>query len=499
MPHIAPRCGKSPRAGARARRVLAGKPWCARAVRDYRGGVSAPVTDAQTAHAAGVERLLESYPRGSRDGDGAAGQAHLESVPLARGDHDAGSRHLWIGGRHCGRSRCAYRRRRRNVHVRRPRGRDAALRAGAARGAAAEDHHPGRRRHRARHRVDVVSQRAAARVRARDGHPHRRRRDRDRIAHENADLFRAFPNSYGTLGYAVRLRIELEPVKPFVALTHLRFHALADLVAAMDGIIETGRHDGVRGRLPRRRGLQRRRELPLPRHADRRRRVRSATTPASASTTGPSSTTTASRRDRLTIHDYLWRWDTDWFWCSEAFGAQHPIIRRFWPRRYRRSSVVLEADGTGAAVRHRRPPREAEGPASSRTRRAGHRGADRAVRRVPRLVPGNVPIEPIWLCPLRLRDEDGWPLYPIRAAPDLRQHRLLGDRAGRADRGGDEPADRAQGQRTRRPQIAVLRRLLLARRIRPNSTAARPTVPSKERYDPDSRLLDLYAKAVQRR
>ena len=24
----------------------------------------------------------------------------------------------------------------------------------------------------------------------------------------------------------------------------------------------------------------------------------------------------------------------------------------------------------------------------------------------------NVPIEPIWLCPLRLRDDAGWPLYP---------------------------------------------------------------------------------------
>ena len=26
----------------------------------------------------------------------------------------------------------------------------------------------------------------------------------------------------------------------------------------------------------------------------------------------------------------------------------------------------------------------------------------------------NVPIEPIWLCPLRLRDDGSWPLYPIR-------------------------------------------------------------------------------------
>ena len=36
----------------------------------------------------------------------------------------------------------------------------------------------------------------------------------------HGDLFRTFPNSYGTLGYAVRLKIELEPVKPFVALRH---------------------------------------------------------------------------------------------------------------------------------------------------------------------------------------------------------------------------------------------------------------------------------------
>ena len=28
------------------------------------------------------------------------------------------------------------------------------------------------------------------------------------------DLFDAFPNSYGSLGYATRLRIELEPVRP---------------------------------------------------------------------------------------------------------------------------------------------------------------------------------------------------------------------------------------------------------------------------------------------
>ena len=53
----------------------------------------------------------------------------------------------------------------------------------------------------------------------------------------------------------------------------------------------------------------------------------------------------AEKHDRLTIHDYLWRWDTDWFWCSRAFGAQDPRIRRFWPRRYRRSAFYWKLIG----------------------------------------------------------------------------------------------------------------------------------------------------------
>src|SRR5579884_1881348 len=62
---------------------------------------------------------------------------------------------------------------------------------------------------------------------------------------KNPDLFRAFPNSYGTLGYSTRLRIELEPVKPFVTLRHIRFHSLAEMVAAMERIVDTGGFDGV--------------------------------------------------------------------------------------------------------------------------------------------------------------------------------------------------------------------------------------------------------------
>ena len=75
---------------------------------------------------------------------------------------------------------------------------------------------------------------------------------------QHPDLYRAFPNSYGTLGYSVRLRIALETVQPYVALRHVRYHSMSrpgrcDAPHRRDRC--TGRHPG---RLPRRRGVQRR-------------------------------------------------------------------------------------------------------------------------------------------------------------------------------------------------------------------------------------------------
>ncbi len=49
-------------------------------------------------------------------------------------------------------------------------------------------------------------------------------------------LYRGFPNSYGTLGYALALTIELEPVQPYVHLRHFRFGSAADCMAAVEQI-----------------------------------------------------------------------------------------------------------------------------------------------------------------------------------------------------------------------------------------------------------------------
>ncbi len=60
------------------------------------------------------------------------------------------------------------------------------------------------------------------------------------------DLFYGFPNSYGSLGYALRLKIELEPTKPFVHLRHLRFDSAEAMTAAIEQISAQGEHDGSR-------------------------------------------------------------------------------------------------------------------------------------------------------------------------------------------------------------------------------------------------------------
>src|SRR5580698_3414661 len=61
---------------------------------------------------------------------------------------------------------------------------------------------------------------------------------------EYADLFSGFPNSYGTLGYALSLTIELEPVRPFVHLCHFRF---TDPQACMDAVAQIAAEGSFRG------------------------------------------------------------------------------------------------------------------------------------------------------------------------------------------------------------------------------------------------------------
>jgi FAD/FMN-containing dehydrogenase len=136
---------------------------------------------------------------------------------------------------------------------------------------------------------------------------------------EHADLFFGFPNSYGTLGYVLRVRAKVVPVKPYVRLEHLPFADPARFFEALGARLRAGEADFIDGTVFSPRKLF----LTLGSFAD--------AAPYTSDYTYERiyyRSIGERREDFLTVHDFLWRWDTDWFWCSKNLMAQNPLVRR---------------------------------------------------------------------------------------------------------------------------------------------------------------------------
>ena len=139
---------------------------------------------------------------------------------------------------------------------------------------------------------------------------------------EHRDLFFGFPNSYGTLGYALRLKARTLPVKRYVEIRHARhrdpgayFAQLRQLCEGdsdfLDGVVFAG-NDMV---------------ITTGHFVD--------AAPAVSDYTYERiyyRSLQSRKTDYLTTADYIWRWDTDWFWCSKNLGAQNPVLRRLLGR-----------------------------------------------------------------------------------------------------------------------------------------------------------------------
>ena len=230
---------------------------------------------------------------------------------------------------------------------------------------------------------------------------------------EHADLFHAIPNSYGTLGYILRLRVKLLPASPFVRLTHSRFADRAPFLAALvaacaqgpdapdyvegvafapgDFVMTTARlvHEG--GPVSDYKGMQ------IYYHSLRNR-----------------------NEDLLTLRDFLWRWDPDWFWCSRSFGMQNPLLRRLLGRWMLRSSSYWKLKSLYE--------RWKVGERTTAIRKALHRPVELFEQTIQDV---EIPIEnasefldfyvreidirPCWICPLRpLAAAANWTLFAMK-------------------------------------------------------------------------------------
>ncbi|GAC58142.1 hypothetical protein GOHSU_31_00030 [Gordonia hirsuta DSM 44140 = NBRC 16056] len=324
---------------------------------------------------------------------------------------------------------------------------------------------------------------------------------------EYADLFFGFPNSYGTLGYSVRLEIELEKVPAFVELRHVRFGSIEDLQAQMIAIVDSGEYRGER--VDYLDGVVFTRDecyLVLGRQTDEAGPVSDYTGDQIFYRSIQHDDVDEPKRDRLTIRDYLWRWDTDWFWCSRAFGAQNPTIRRFWPKKYLRSSFYWKLIGYDHRwnIGDKLNARKGQ-PPSERVVQDIEVPIERTADFVNWFL-DEIPIEPIWLCPLRLREpavagadpQQPWPLYPLEPG---RAYTNVGFWSGVPVTPGKP------GHANRRIELKVSElgghKSLYSESFYPEDEfdqlyGSQAYRALKEKYDPRGRLLSLYEKTVKR-
>jgi len=221
---------------------------------------------------------------------------------------------------------------------------------------------------------------------------------------EHRELFYGFPNSYGTLGYALRVKAKAVPVKPFVRLEHVHhsdpeafFGNLAAVCASPADFVE-----GV---------------VFGP--------AEMVTTVGRFVETAPHASDYTFERiyyrslqnqdeDFLTVRDFLWRWDTDWFWCSKNLYAQNPVVRRLLGRKRLNAAFYTKVMRWNSRV----------GLTKRLDRLVGRhpesviQDVDIPIDRAPEFLEffrREIGILPVWICPFRAYDPaTSWSLFPTR-------------------------------------------------------------------------------------
>jgi FAD/FMN-containing dehydrogenase len=222
---------------------------------------------------------------------------------------------------------------------------------------------------------------------------------------EHRELFFGFPNSYGTLGYALRLKARTVPVKRYVQLTHKRHSDPVAYFREM-GALATTAIDFLEGAIFAPDELY----ITMGRFADEApwasdyhyehiyyRSIRERAT------------------DYLTTADFIWRWDTDWFWCSKNLGAQNPVVRRLLGRNRLNSRFYTKVMRWNSRIGLTRLADRVCGV----HRESVIQDVDIPIERAPEFLEffhREIGILPIWVCPIHAREPIGrFDLYPVDA------------------------------------------------------------------------------------
>ena len=223
---------------------------------------------------------------------------------------------------------------------------------------------------------------------------------------EHSDLYFGIPNSYGTLGYVLKLTARTRPVTPYVRLRHRRFDDIDAYFAAL-GLACRGDADFVDGTVFGANDFyisEGRFAAEAPYVSDYTwlkiyyRSIRERTD------------------DYLKIRDYIWRWDTDWFWCSKNLFVQNLPARLLLGRKRLNSITYQKLMRWNTRV-----------GLTARINRLLGRRTESVIQDVDiplenaaeflRFYLKTIPIRPVWICPIGGHDPTrNFPLYPLGGA-----------------------------------------------------------------------------------
>jgi FAD/FMN-containing dehydrogenase len=306
---------------------------------------------------------------------------------------------------------------------------------------------------------------------------------------DHSDLFFGFPNSYGTLGYALRVKAKLFPAKTYVALTHIHHgdaHAFfqdlsawcASPVDFVDGVVFAP------GEM----------YLTVGEFVDE--------APYASDYTFMNIYYRSIRereKDFLATLDYIWRWDTDWFWCSSVFFVQNPVVRRLVGKRFLNSDTYMKLLRLNRRWRLTNRLDRLAGVHAEQV----IQDVDVPVERGPEFLEffqREIGIKPIWICPFRSYDPSvAFSLWPVDRRALYVNFGFWGEVRGRAAH------PRGHFNRLIERKLAELRgikSLYSDSFYEPDEFWAifdRQTYDRlKAKYDPKGRLGDLYRKCVLR-
>ncbi len=308
------------------------------------------------------------------------------------------------------------------------------------------------------------------------------------------DLFYGMANSFGTLGYILKLTIKLIPAKRFVHLTYHQFDNMNDLLAKIESVAKTGKHQGRNVDFMDGVGFGAHQlYVCLGRFVDtapyignyryNRRYYRSIL---------------RRNEDYLTARDFIWRWDSDWFWCSKNFYMDRLLLRLLFGK------FMLRSESYWRLLRLNQRWHIAE---KLRWLSGQHQPMEDVIQDVQ--VPieqaaafwnyftKHIPIQPVWFCPTRSARANQHPLYELQ--PDQTYINF-----GFWDQVEARPDDPHYHNKQIEKQVSKLdgKKGLYSQAFYSQTEFWRlyngPAYKKlKAKYDPKKRLKDLYQKCVE--